>query len=105
MSDELRLTLMEVSSLLRECRYDENAQWYEQAIHQLFDAPGSKKECLRILKQVEDRIAGMGSFSDMPLDPVARELTELEVRELQMDLCAKMSAGVRAMRRDLRGKD
>ena len=75
--------------LLKECNYPDKALWFEEKVSDL--KAGNKKEINNTLEEIKYILAGMGSFSDLPLIPKeGSNLNESDARYMQWDLVEQL---------------
>lgn len=87
--DEIILLLNKAVWLLRECNYFDKANWFEEKISEL--NAGNKNETINTLREIKSILAGMGSFSDLPLMPEkGSNITHSDAREIQWDLVEQL---------------
>lgn len=90
-SDVLDL-IDQIVSLLKTCGWKDKAEWFQARRTALEKLKEDTSAFNAALKEVANILMGMGSFSDLPLTPVAgSSLTKEEARKLQWDLSLRLS--------------
>jgi hypothetical protein len=75
--------------LLNECDLSDRAEWFEDKREIL--RKGSEDEVINALNEIDKILAGIGSFSDLPLIPKKGSvLNKLEAREMQWNLVEQL---------------
>lgn len=86
MSEIIYGLLSRASDLLRECGWDSKAQWFDERGKMLRNVRLGSEEYEVILNDIDTALAGMGSFSDLPLSPKSDRLTVQQARDQQWEL-------------------
>jgi len=86
--------LVRASKLLRECGLDEKADWFDERCSVLRQVPFDSKDSAVILDEIDNAIAGMGSFVDMPLSPKSDQLTVQQARDEQWELAEAIGTAI-----------
>jgi hypothetical protein len=77
----LELLLGDVIALLQECGMTTGGDWYCSKRDELRKAKKGSAVYNDLLKKIDHSLAGMGSFSDMPLVPQKGSLLTEEIAE------------------------
>lgn len=85
--DEL---LVQASRLSSECGWSSQATWFDEMRESLKDAQHDPPVFLAILDELDRALAGMGSFSDLPLQPPLDRMTVQGARDRQWKLVAAL---------------
>jgi hypothetical protein len=95
MKEKLFQTMDEIIDLLEKCDWDDKANWFKSKQQVLQKLDFNSEEFRRELAELDDIIAGMGSFTDLPLYPKkGAKLTAQEAKNRQWDLAEKLGAAV-----------
>ena len=90
MKHKLIKILNEIVDLLKECNWQNKASWFEEKLIIIESCNVDSKEFISSIKAIKSILAGMGSFTDLPMIPVNdSKLSKEEARKKQFDL-AKM---------------
>lgn len=88
--------LEEIVDLLRKCDWEEKADWFLEVREQLSVLEEDSAEFQSNLESLSAILAGMGSFSDLPLYPSeGSSLTDREARRRQWELAASLGEAIR----------
>ena len=91
MKDNLTKFVEEASKLCHDCGYEEQGTWFDQRILELSDP----QKQLGALQAIDRSLAGMGSFSDLPLAPPSDyPLTKQALRTRQWELVELISEAI-----------
>ena len=96
MKSELTKALGEAGELCEISGYTKQAQWFRDRIQmvQQFD----HTQLPDVLKEIKGMLAGMGSFSDLPLSPSPDSgMTREQARHRQWDLVTEIDAAIEKM--------
>lgn len=95
MKEEVDETLDEIIELLVACGAEGQADWFRSKQKVLRAAGRQSAEYRRELAELRGIIAGMGSFTDLSLQPgYGSRLTAREARERQWDLAERLGAAI-----------
>ncbi len=79
--------LTEIVDLLKESNCPEPAKWYEEKIQHLKAAEPKSADFKKIIEEIENTLGGMGSFSDLSLNPSKNsKFTREQARNKQWEL-------------------
>lgn len=83
---ELAESLAGVIDLLRKCRMSNKAEWFLERLQRIEnDASGDL--LIEVAKEVRSVIAGIGSYTDLSLQPTTESgITDIEAQEMQWRL-------------------
>jgi hypothetical protein len=84
--NDLMCKLMEAAALLRDSKYNYLAESYETFCSKLASGDFESQEFKNTLFAIRRSLAGMGSFSDVPLVPQQGPMTKQQARERQYQL-------------------
>jgi len=91
MKDKLLEVIGEIISLLKSCNLEDKARWFQERADQIKISERGTKDYLVELEKVRKVIAGMGSFSDLPMYPKKdSNISEEEASQRQWDLAARL---------------
>jgi len=77
--------------LLEKCGWEERAEWFRGLESRLRGQVVGSVEFREELRSLRDILAGMGSFSDLPLTPLPGvALTEQEVKTKQWEIAEEL---------------
>ena len=84
--------------LLVACNYVSQADWLDKRIAILKSGVSSQADRRAVLSELQGIIAGMGSFTDIPLKPSAESgLTAVAAERRQWELAEKLDAAINAV--------
>lgn len=87
-----------MEELLRECGWDDRAEWLERRRKIVETKPPMRPEFREALTDIESVLVGMGSFSDVPMYPKpGARLTRQEAMNQQWDLTQTIGATIHQM--------
>lgn len=89
--------LAEASALLRNSRYDDLAESYNELARRLSIENRASRAFKDTLAAVDRSLAGMGSFSDVPLVPQQGPMTRQQARQRQSQLVQEIADAVAAL--------
>lgn len=95
---ELINIISQIVSLLNECGWDEKAAWYSDVKEKLRRRDVCSEESRNCLIELENSIAGMGSFSDLPMKSKTGNRTQQELRDQQWDLAEKLGDAIEKLK-------
>ena len=96
MKRKLLAVIGEIIELLRACNWPDKAAWFSQKQDLLRKLNPSDEEFKRELFEIEKIMAGMGSFSDLPLYPSKKSgLSEKQAAEKQWKLVNQLTELIR----------
>lgn len=91
MKSNLENILDEMLQLLAECELFEKAEWFKKKKELITDLKEDTPELKNELEMLKRVLAGMGSFSDLPMIPKAgSKLTEDDAEKLQQKLTERL---------------
>lgn len=83
--------LREIASLLRLCRWEEKAEWFDERRKKTRPLAVQSPEFKSELRSIRKIIAGMGSFTDLPLvPPKGSGMREKEATARQWELANQL---------------
>ncbi len=86
MTDSLLNLLSRTIELLRDCGWQDKANWFEET-KTVFESNSSETEVFQQkLSELDSILTGMGSFSDIPLSSKSGKLSDQEIRNIQWEL-------------------
>ena len=95
MKKDLLEIIDEIVALLTKCNLREKANWFRIKAKRLKGLEQNSKEYKDELLEIKSIIAGMGSFSDLPMYPKKGSgLSEEEASNKQWDLAAKLGEAI-----------
>jgi hypothetical protein len=91
-SNELKDSLASVIDLLHKCRMSNKAEWFLERLQRINNDP-SDKVLSDVAKEVRSVIAGMGSYTDLSLQPSPESgMSEADAQEMQWRLADDLDA-------------
>lgn len=100
MRDELVAALARMEALLRECGWNEQADWLSARRNEFASLSPDSPSFHQKLRDLDAILAGMGSLSDVPMYPKeGSALTVLQARQQHWDLIALIDSLVSGLRR------
>lgn len=91
-SKELKDSLAHVIDLLHKCRMSHKAEWFLERLQRINNDP-SVKVLMEVANDVRSVIAGMGSFTDLSLQPSPESgMSEVDAHEMQWRLADDLDA-------------
>lgn len=94
MKNQLMQLLIEAEELLRHCGWPEQATWFREIRREVDAAEIGSVELKKCLSDLGNAIAGMGSFSDLPLESPSGGESARELRSRQWGLTAAIGDAV-----------
>ena len=95
MSSSLIRTLEEIVSLLSLCDLTDEANWFESRLVKLRKVDSTPSERRDVLAEIRSIVAGMGSFTDLPLNPPrGSKLSRAELRSRKWDLAERLDKAI-----------
>lgn len=90
---ELVKTVNEIIDLLKECNWQSKASWFEEKLDVINRNNEDTVDFISAIKAIKNIIAGMGSFTDLPLTPKKEsKISKDEARKMQFDLAEELDA-------------
>jgi hypothetical protein len=91
MKSQLTAIINKIIYLLKECKWQNKALWFEEKLDVINKYDETALEFITAITQIKSILAGMGSFTDLPLMPSKDSgLSEDEARIMQFDLAKKL---------------
>ena len=91
-SKDLTEALASVIELLRKCRMSNKAEWFSERLQRISNDQ-SDKVLIEVAKEVRSVIAGMGSYTDLSLQPSPESgLSEMDAQQMQWSLADDLDA-------------
>ena len=91
MKGRLQSVLERTVKLLLDCELEEQAAWFSNHLERLRNCSGSSTVVRDVAAKIQAILAGMGSFSDLSLQPSAgSKLSELEAHEMKWALANEL---------------
>ncbi len=91
--EKLQDVLKRTAQLLVECELDEQASWFKDQLHRVRESGSDLAEVTSVASEVRSIIAGMGSFSDLSLQPsIHSKLSESQALKIKWNLADEMDA-------------
>lgn len=91
MKSEIENALIDMIDLLVQAKFYQKANWYKQRLDSLKKLSESSDEFKKIALELKGSIAGMGSFSDVPLYSLGKNSVErIAINKLQSELGEKL---------------
>ena len=91
MKDKLQAVLERTVNLLQNCELEEKAAWFSNQLERLRNCSDRSIEAREVAAKVRSILGGMGSFSDLSLQPSAEsKLSEREASEIQWGLAEEL---------------
>lgn len=82
---------LSIISLLRSCNQEEKAFWFEGKLKTIKETKLDIGEYKKELKEIREKIAGIGSFTDLALVPKQESrITKDQARQMQWDLAEQI---------------
>lgn len=95
MKTRLLETMAEIIELLTNCGEDDEASWFRSQLKVLRETDCASEESRRALAEVDNAIAGMGSFSDISLRPKkGSKLTARQAKDKQWALVEQLGDAI-----------
>jgi hypothetical protein len=92
MKSKLKAVLNSAASLLHDCAIEEHAGWFREQVARL-ERNDSDSTVTEVATDVRSIIAGMGSFSDLSLQPgIDSGLSEQEVNDIKWNIVDKLNS-------------
>ncbi|MFH1258519.1 MAG: hypothetical protein ABII74_01670 [Elusimicrobiota bacterium] len=87
MKKKLIQIIKEIINLLVDCNWQDKANWFKEKLEQIEQCDEKSDQYISILDEVQNIIAGMGSFTDLPMTPDKKSrLSEEQVHKKQWEL-------------------
>lgn len=103
MRDKLLVALTRVVELLVSCGERSRAEWFREKLIILSKEHTDSARFQLTVRELRDLLGGMGSFSDLSLNPVpASGLTRQEARSQQWELVEDLDEAIRDLLVDLK---
>lgn len=87
----------EIVKLLRFSGWNTEAQWFDTRRKTLLASRIQSESFQKALHEIEKALFGMGSFTDLPLQPAKEKMSEYEIRVIQRRLAEDMSELIDAL--------
>lgn len=98
MKEALIKAINEIIELLEACNWPDKANWFKERLARIEVYGEDSKEFLKTIKEVQSIIAGMGSFSDLPLVPrKGTSMSKEEAARKQWELGNRLDAIISAI--------
>ncbi len=95
MKKQLLGTISEIIELLAQCNWEDRADWFRSRMTVIRELNPTSDEFRQELLALRAAIAGMGSFTDLPLYPRAESnLTLEQAGHRQWDLAEKLGRNI-----------
>ena len=103
MRDKLLVTLMKIVELLTSCGERTRAEWFRGRLEVLKSERLESKKFQEVIHELHGVLAGMGSLSDLSLNPAPTSgLTRQEARNQQWDLVEDLDEAISGLLVDMR---
>ncbi len=97
----LVVLLRQAECLLRDCSWPQQADWFSKKAELWEAVQDGNLARVSELNDIQDILAGAGSFSDLPMVPtVGSGLTETEARDKVWELVGAIDDAIEASRSD-----
>lgn len=91
MKNELIKIIRSIIELLIECNWIDKANWFKEKLETIERSDEGSEEFIIILREIKKIIAGMGSFTDLPMIPKQNsKLSKGEARLKHFDLAEQL---------------
>ena len=100
MKSKLIKLIQNVIDLLLDCEGEEVAQWFSDLKHSIDSYTENSEEFNECLNKLDSVLAGMGSFSDLPLKDSTGKMSEQEVKNKQWELVEQIGDTIDKLRRN-----
>lgn len=91
MKSELVNIITQIIYLLNECNWQNKALWFADKLDKINRYHEGTEEFISLTKDIQKIIAGMGSFTDLPLMPREESLLSYDyVRSMQFELAVRL---------------
>jgi len=98
MKDRLLNLISRVINLLTDCGWQDKAMWFDE-IRTILECKSTEAEKFQHnLDRLDKALAGMGSFSDIPLTSKNGKLSDQELRDIQWELVAELGEVINKLR-------
>jgi hypothetical protein len=99
MKEKLLGLLSRVIELLVDCGWKKEADWFSQIQNEIEHVPLDSAAMSECLSKLDSVLAGIGSFSDLPLKSQSGRLTQQEIRDLQWSLVEELGSTIKDLLR------
>jgi|ERR1700752_606923 len=98
MTNELIKVIDEIVELLSQCNWEDRAEWFKAKRNILLSLDPEEAAFRQELLEIQSIIAGMGSFTDLPLYPKKGvKLTSQEARNRKWDLAERLDEAIKEL--------
>lgn len=94
MSGSVDEILASIITLLQECGCDAEVQWFAERREILRNASSDSHEFTIAIRELDNAIAGMGGFADIPLSPGSESMTVQDVRDRQWEVAESLGDAI-----------
>ena len=105
MINELLILIRLVEELLKRCGWTKEASWFETISTRIRASDPCSDEFDNCLEELDRSIAGMGSFTDLPLESIDGSQTKQELRNRQWDLAEQLGKAIEKIKKERKRTD
>lgn len=94
MRDTLLHLISRTIELLKDCSWQDKASWFEE-MRTVFETNSTETDVFQQkLNELDSILAGVGSFSDLPLTSKSGKFSDQEVRKIQWELVEEIGEAI-----------
>jgi hypothetical protein len=95
--EHLSELLLQTADLLNECGWYDRADWFDGVRESLNSKNSDSPEFKSEIEKLNKALAGMGSFSDIPLQPRTGKMSPQEASDWQWRLTEEIGQAIRRL--------